>query len=416
MSTTPPFVSTELSVVRRNGWILALAASPILLVIARLFFDTPVHHPFFGFVFQGLALAPLALVYVVRRNPWPRVEKLPVEADAGGVKLGAKRVPRAALRAGFVLPGGQPRVLLQRKLGLPIELQVSSTEQGRGLLRALGFDASQTVARFRVASRLVSRRSYMATMMGVTFAVYGGFIGFMTGRHHDHVSPVFGALLSVVLALVFAFFLVPTWLSIGADGVVLSWFRSKRFIGYGEIARVEPYRKSWGRAQYVGVTLVLRSGEEVPIPTGKARWDEQSNLIKERLREAMEAFKEGGTAADAAMLQRGSRAVADWVTALRAIGAGANADMRTAPLPPERLFRIVEDPTCTAPERAAAAVALGTDLDDEARARLRSAAAAVAAPRLRVAIEAAAGSSAEAELEAALTELEEHEPKARAQA
>ena len=150
--------------------------------------------------------------------------------------------------------------------------------------------------------------------------------------------------------------------------------------------------------------------------TGQANWNDQRvAIIQERICEAMETFRSGGAAAAGALLRRGKRPVSEWIATLRAIGAGANADMRTAPLPRENLFRIVESPTSSAAERAAAAVAAGVEIDDDGRARLRRAAEAVAAPRLRIAIEAAAGTD-DAALAEALSEVEHEESKARAQA
>jgi hypothetical protein len=129
-------------------------------------------------------------------------------------------------------------------------------------------------------------------------------------------------------------------------------------------------------------------------------------LIEERIRDAMDAFHRDGTSVDASLLRRGERAVGVWVAALRSIGAGANADLRTAPMPGERLFRIVEDPASPAVDRAAAAVALGGDLDEQTRTRLRFVADATAEPRLRLAIEKAAAGEDKAEIEAALAEIE----------
>ena len=407
MSTTPPFAASELRLVRRNRWLLGLAASPALLSIAAaVVAGLTLKAAFFAVVFNSLILAAVGLVYVWRHNPWPSIENLDVRADAGGVQLGERHVPRAEIREGFVLPGHPPKVLLRRRRGLPVELEVGSTDEGRGLLRALGLDVSQTVARFRAMSRAVARKRYTVGLVGAFVACYVAFIVDMARRHAHGASPIAVGLLALSALAMMVVFLMPTWLSVGADGIVVSWFGRKRFIGYADVVRVARYEKGWGRSRYVGVTLYLRSGEEVPIPTGQARWSDQSAaVIEERIREAMEAHRSGGAAADAAMLRRGGREVSDWVSALRAIGAGANADMRTAPLPRERLFRIVEDPASAAADRAAAAVALGTDLDDESRARLRSAAEATAAPKLRVVIEAAADSFEQAEIEAALAEV-----------
>lgn len=415
MSPTPPFAPSELRLVRRNPWILGLAASPALLVIAAVVAGLTVKAVFFGFVFHPLIIGVVALLYAWRRNPWPRIERAMVRADAGGVQVGERHLPRADIREGFVLPGLPPKVLLRRRRGLPVELEVGSTDEGRALLRALGLDVTQTVTRFRAMSRAVARKRYMASVMAAFFACYAGFIGNLTSRHTHGVSPTAALLLGLSVLVMMVVLLMPTRLSVGADGIVVSWFGRERFIGYADVLRVARYETGWGRSRYVGITVYLRSGEEVPIPTGQAQWSEQgAAVVEERIREAMEAHRSGGAAADAALLRRGSREVSDWVSALRAIGAGANADMRTAPLPRERLFRIVEDPGGAAADRAAAAVALGTDLDDESRARLRAAAEATAAPRLRVVIEAAAGSSEQAEIEAALAEVAQAEERTRA--
>ena len=75
---------------------------------------------------------------------------------------------------------------------------------------------------------------------------------------------------------------------------------------------------------------------------------------------------------------------------LLGVGAGSNADHRHAPVPADRLWRIVESPTQDAEARAAAAVALSHAPNDATRQRLRAVASNTAAPRLRVALEAAA--------------------------
>jgi hypothetical protein len=142
--------------------------------------------------------------------------------------------------------------------------------------------------------------------------------------------------------------------------------------------------------------------------------DDDIGIVEERLREARDAFRQGDRGDAAAPIRRGERGVGEWVASLRAIGTGANADMRTAPVPRENLFRIVEDPAAVATDRAAAAIALGAELDDESRARLRRTAESTAALRLRVAFERAAGDGETAEIEAALAELDGEEGQRRA--
>ncbi len=88
--------------------------------------------------------------------------------------------------------------------------------------------------------------------------------------------------------------------------------------------------------------------------------------------------------AEAASCARGS-------PSSRALGSGAHATHRVAPIAVDRLWRIVESPATQPTIRAAAAVALGLRLDPRDRDRLRAAASATTAPRLRAALEAAAG-------------------------
>jgi hypothetical protein len=409
------FASNDLLRIRRNPWVLGLAASPLLVSLFGLVGGILVKPVLFALVAHPLILGLFALAYAWRRNPWPVIEAVPVRADANGVLVGALYVPRAEIRAGFVRPSLTPQVKLRRRWATPIELQVGSTEEARSILRVLGLDVSQTVAEFRTLSRAVAKRRYIAAIVGVLIGMYGGFVSAFARGHGGATGAVLGLGFFVAIASMITLFVMPTKLSVGADGIVLRWFFRDRFISYGDVAHVERYEKGVGRSRHVGLSVALRSGEEVLIPTGHAKWgDEELSIIGERIRQAMETFRSGDAAADAAMLRRGARRPAEWVAALRAIGAGANADMRTAPLPRERLFRIVESPTAPAAERAAAAVALGGELDDETRGRLRVAADASASPKLRVVLTAAASGASEAELEAALSEVATEDARALA--
>lgn len=153
---------------------------------------------------------------------------------------------------------------------------------------------------------------------------------------------------------------------------------------------------------HVDIFFIYRRGEE----------ERYLGLIEERIREAMDDYGRGDTAADAALLRRGDRAAGAWLSALRSIGAGANTSLRTAPVSRERLLRVAEDPASPVVERVAAAVALGDDEDGESRSRLRSLAEATAAPDLRRAIEEAGHSRDDAELAEALAQVEEESRRA----
>jgi hypothetical protein len=410
MSTPEPFRANELLRVRRNRLILALAGSPLLFGVPALIVAAIAVKPMFlAFLIHAAAFGLAGLSIAWRKNWHPEVTPVAVRADHNGVTVGEEHVPRADIKQGFVMPGMTPQVQLRRRgLRTPVEIQVGSTGEGRALLRALGLDASQTVATFRGVSMMLAKRRY-GMIIGLAF---GGFIaGMMNALRFRGLSPAFGAMGFVLLATSIVAFaglmIAPTRITVGADGIATRWLWQKRFYGFDEIDAVNRFERGYGRSHVVGLKLLLRDGKEVFLPMSQGSWgDGDAGIIEERVREAMETFRRGDAAADAALLRRGDRAVGEWVSALRSIGAGANADLRTAPVPRERLFRIVEDPSSPPADRAAAAIALGSELDADARARLQAAAEATAAPKLRIAIEKAASGSEAAEVEAALAEIE----------
>ncbi len=403
--TSPPFASDDLARVRRNRWILGFAMSPLFGALALIVGGVVGTRELLFGVPQVTALGIVFTVLAYRKNWRPVATPASVRANRKGVVVGDAFFPRATIRTGFVLPGLPPRVVLRRPFLPTVEIQVPSADVGRDLLRAIGLDASQAVAEFRSLSRALSKRRY-GVAAGVGFG--GLLMGFLAVLGNFPAANVLASpLLVVALVAMAVLFASPTRISVGADGIALRWLWTRRFLGFDEITSVARFDKGWGNSRILGMRVTLRSGEVVEIATSQGQWgDGETAIILERIREAIETYRQGGTAADTALLRRGERGVGEWITALRSLGAGANADMRTAPVPRERLFRIVEDPAAPAADRAAAAVALGADLDEEIRDRLRSAAAATAAPRLRVAIEKAAGGEAEAELEAAMAEVE----------
>src|SRR5580704_6521918 len=268
MENPTSFTSDNLSVVRRNPWVMALACLPFLGVPTALVAGILASPAFFAFIFHALVLGVVALSLAYQRNPWPVLEPTPVRADANGVQLGGRHLPRSEIKAGFILPGEPPKVLLRRGFGkLPILLQGDTAPRARDLLRVLGLDVSQTVATFRTLSRALARRRYLVGTLGAFFGAYALFVGDIVGRGPHAAPPVLSVVLFGLTAISFlVVMLVPTRLDVGADGVMLSWFGRKRFIGYGDVEALRRYDKGWGRSRQVGVALTLRSGEEVLVP------------------------------------------------------------------------------------------------------------------------------------------------------
>jgi hypothetical protein len=404
--------------VKRNRLVLALTALPLILPIALHYGvgGAPGARSVVGVAFmEALALHLVLALLAWRKNPWPHRETVDVEADAVALRVDGEEIPREALSEGFVVPsGGETKIVLARRgIGSGVELVAKSVKEARRVLLALGFDASQTVARFRTLSRAFADLRYvfvpfaLAPCLGIAASI---------ARGHGPSSPWPLVVLIGLLAMFAVVMLVPTRVTVGADGVELRWFGKRRFVRHRDIVNATQYVAGLGNSRYTGVSLTLESGEEVRIPIGQARSvEDRTRMVLERIQEAAAEGKREHLELDPALLARGDRDVGDWMRALRSLGAGANATMRTAPIEAERLWRIVEDPAGPPLARAAAAVALTSDPAADSRRRLRAAAEATAAPRLRIAIDAAASHDQEA-LQEALAELESEEATDKAKA
>jgi hypothetical protein len=413
-----PFEIHDAIHLRRNKWITVVCAAPWIValigVVTALIADTPAFAKLTPHLVTG---GIVGFIYAWRKNPRAHRVKATVRAGSEGVQIDSASavpfLPRAHIQEGFVFltETGTPRVRLMRSdLLPPVDLEVGDETDGRGLLRALGLDVSQKVASFRLSSQLMAKPKWnRAARVGLLVSVPTLYI----------VSALLGSpvLALVLVPLTFALFLVarlmPSWLDVGADGVLITWFWYKRFIAYSNIELVTPFDHDVGSPRVRGLLLTLRSGEQIWVPVARRSWDnERVAIIHDRIREAMANHKQGDTEAFVALLRRGERSVGAWITMLRSLGTGANADHRIAPVAPERLWRIVADSSAPMSARAAAAVALAAAGDDEGRDRLEAIAGATVAPKLRIALKAAAGSAEEAALEEALGELEATDTKA----
>ncbi len=407
---TPTFEASGLLVLRRaSWWRWVLSLLPIVAwtvwCLHLDFLAVGWYFLVFGFVIPALSAA----TWLIRTLAKSRRVTATVRAGAEGVEIAGRFHPRAEIVRGSLLHTPH-RVILHRRFRPPLEIDATSTRQGRALLRALGLDASQRVADFVTFSLLVGGRGSL--FAGVVAAFVLGLVAFSLFVWHSHGA---GMLLFAGLPLLWVIaLLAPAWVRVGTDGIGVRWLWGRRFFHFDAMEEIDRFGK-WGpflRAPHVvGLRVVLRSGKDVRLPVvlaglGKLRLE----LLTERVLQALASFREGADEAAADLLRRGDRSVGAWVRALRSLGSGANVDARTAPVPRDRLLRIVEDPSLPPLARAAAAVALGPELDDEGRGRLRLAAEASALPRLRVAIETAAGGAEAAELEAALAEIEGEAP------
>ncbi|MBL8742257.1 MAG: hypothetical protein JNK04_14210 [Myxococcales bacterium] len=399
--------------VRRNrGW-LALASLPWLgalgCVAAAIATGSP--RPLVT-VGHFLIFGAIALLFAYRKNANPRYESGKLSVTERSLMWGERElVARNQLTGGLLVPHkGRVRVSLERRLRPNILLEVESEEEGRALLRALELDASQTVAEVRGMSAVFSLKAWQQLLipllpvltMFVTVPVLGFFMA--------TAMPWGVAAGTMLLPFAIGSLVIPSKITIGADGILTRWLRWRSYFPFSEVSQVGPVDQRVLNKVYRGVQVTMRDGTSKFLPITQRGWgDEGYDAVIERIREAVELFRSGNVGTNASVLARNGRAPREWVTALRRVGEGANADMRTAPIASEQLLRVVEDLGASATARASAAVALSARGSDADRTRIRVAAEATAAPKLRIALEKAVSDADEEELASALSELEAHE-------
>lgn len=390
---------TDAVVLRDNAWVLAAAALPFVAIVALVVSTLDGDRMPLAFiphlVGAGLFLVATALV----RRPWPSESRVRVQATRSGVRIGERVVQKSVLRAGLSARSGGRHVVILSPRGATardIRLAVADEATAQSLLRVLGLDAAHVTARFRTTSRVsATPRTWTASALGLVTAgvAIGAFLG----------APIpVGLAILAILALQ----LWPATVDVGADGVHVAWLHTRRFLPASDIAFVAEYDERHGKARISGVELMLRDGSRYRIPVANTFWDGgKTTALALRIRDVIvarptDAAEKG---AEIALLERRDEDARAWLERLRGLGLGANATLRTAPVRPEALWRVVADTSAAPRVRVAAAAALGVE-DEAARTRLEQIAAATADPRLRVALEAALGDDDEP-LARALDEL-----------
>lgn len=374
---------------KRNKWIDALSWLPFALVPVLLLASILTHTPYVA-VTPHLLIAGLAGKFFLRRkNPAPELVDGTASVKDGVLSFADQRIPIADVTSAVIVPGSTtPTVVIhRRRLGLPVRLVVSSTDEARKVLRMVGFDATQRTLKLRAMSWV------MGSALRTFLTIFGGLgAGFAAATIGHAIAPPLVMIAPLIMLAMTATFLIPSNVTVGGDGVLVEWLRWKRFIPIGDIRFGTIYDEGMGRNRRVGVLLTLREGE-LRIPVG-SRWEmESAKALLERIEEVRSAkgAKAIGESAAAegflAQIVRTTQSTKEWLAELRAIGTGELATHRVAPVAPETLLRVVEDPGAPPPARVAAAVALKSSGDGDAAKRVRVAAETAAHPKLRVALE-----------------------------
>lgn len=260
--------------------------------------------------------------------------------------------------------------------------------------------SASRVEHFRIARGAVGRmRSVVLVVLAgvIAVAAAAALLG-ATGALGGKIVFVFpGGLVALVAALM-TYMNLGGRLDLGADGVLIDWRDSKRYVAFADLEDAPVYLEAVMGKELVGVALELRKGGPIKVPIGENQFgaDRQAAELSRRIRAGLAVHRRREQGDDSSLLARGSRSPEAWLQRLRNLGEGANAGPREAPIPVERLWRIVENPAVDASARAGAAVALGGKLDEEGKQRLRVAAESTAAPQLRIAMESAVTGDEEA--------------------
>ncbi|MEP7123396.1 MAG: hypothetical protein ABJE95_20890 [Byssovorax sp.] len=269
------------------------------------------------------------------------------------------------------------------------------------LLAGLGI-SPDSAARFMLPSRALP---YLLPLPIVVYFALNGL------RHAAARAPLALMIFFAGLALTAVIAIIPSRLTVGVDGIHLAWIGRSRFIQHEDIVEIVPYDFWFER--YPGIRVLLRSGESIFLCTSLSiqfwidRWGERDAILAlvENERKALRRSDGEDRGPLPELLTRSDLSHAAWIRALRSIGAGANATLRVAPMPAERLLAVVEDPRATPAARTAAAIAVSRGDDAETRRRVAAASEATGDPTLKRALRVAL-SDDEAALVEALAEAE----------
>ena len=382
--TAAPFAQTY---VRRTP-------NPALLALIAMMFVGAAGVAVWGAVtdnFLGIAsvhltlLAMAALAMLFRHRPLAKHAPVEVRVDRERLTVGDTVVSREAITRAWIVPPsarGESYVRIERRVWPAVELLIDHHDEGQRLLEALGHDVGSRSLQVTALSRAMASPWRILALLG---SVVAGLTLSMFMASLGVPLPILPLLVLV------AMWAVPSRVHVGADGVLIRWLGTARFVPASQIAFTERYESGIGRNRIMGVRVHLTAGAPLLIPVGNggASFDEAEALAA-RIDEVRERHRAGIDAHEAARLTRGDRTADDWLRALRAVGVGATESFRHHDLDREALWRVFESAASSPESRAAAAAALTARRDDRDAERVRVVAHAVVEPTLRTALEAAA--------------------------
>lgn len=307
--------------------------------------------------------------------------------------------------------------------GDPDDLPSYSSDLGRAIVRGQKDRAAQDRLVRRgeppAGAGVALRRFTISPARGVPLRYFvGACLVFTAATLLSMMTPVpfLPALVFGLLGLAaIAWSYPPTTLVVGADGVVVRG----RFIPYACICGVHHERALGFHAvggseyddameeRYTWRAYLSLDDRSIDLTTRitRAEADPQGAELVSAI-EAARAVWLAGRDVDAGAVARGERSGAEWLDALRKLGA-RKADYRVPALEIERFAQLLEDRRAKPSARAAAAVVLRAAGDEAAAKKLRIAAQALIDGRMRIAMERVSDAAEDAAVAEALAALDE---------
>lgn len=395
--------------VQRNPRWLALGALPFLAVPLLITLAIVTKQPAIAVPsLHASIIGTVALAWLYRANKNPVFRPGELVVDSQGVHHKGQLIARRGdVRAAFTAHrDGAVEVRLDRRGIKPsILLRVADDAEARRVMQAVGMDATQTVAELKAASQIfgwpILKQLVVILLPMIAAAALSGVAAALGAVF---VLPILSPLTIItMLVLVFS----RTHVRIGADGVGTKWLGKQTFHPFSQMQDAASYAERVGGKTQLGVRLTMRDGEQAKIPCGQKGWNHvDPGEIEQRIREARDVHRRGEWQLDPKLLARGERTLSDWLVALKSLGAGAGADMRTSAIPTDRLLSLIADAGAPGVARVAASIAALEQAPEEARSRARIAAVTTAEPSLRKSFERVAAATDDALLTEALAELE----------
>jgi hypothetical protein len=316
------------------------------------------------------------------------LRRVPACVEATGIRVGGRVVAqKGAIESAWVEPAYEKVVIhLDRGFRSSMELETENEGDAAAVMTALFGDSGPPLSHFGSTSGWIT----------VAAAVLAQFVArTLLGHAGARERLAYLALSAFLYALLFS---GRRRVAVGADGILLSGAFRRRFIPFNEVESAMTEQGRWPTSRRIVIQTRTQGSVVRSMKAGAAE------AAVARIEQSL-AVRDGGSASSGVPLRREGADARTWLGRLRSLGR--SGPYREVGAPGDSLWRLIDDPSATETERAAAAVVLGAAANGEERQRLRQVAARVASPRVRVAIECAASGVVEDELVAAMAAIQD---------